>query len=109
MKTPLLTKDFTTELVLETTAARPQNLGVFHNRMSLYFDDPDYGNMIVWNYGKKAPDEDETVIGLGLNGRAVIDYDGVFELPRQARELLIEAGFSLHELGYDAQGNEIPL
>jgi hypothetical protein len=109
MKKPLLTKEFTSPLVLEYSAGPSHNLGVFHNRMSLIFDDPDYGHMIVWNYGKKAPNEDETVIGLGLNGRAVTDYDGVFELPREARELLIEAGFSLHELGYDKDGNEIPL
>lgn len=105
---PLAVKTFTAELVEEYSAVPTRmSLGVHHNRMELYIADPDYGNMIIWSYGRKAPDEDETVIGLGIEGKQVVDYDGVFELPKEARELLIEAGYDLTEVGYDANNNEI--
>lgn len=106
MSTPILIKDFTAELVREYSMGRAVSLGTHQNRMRLFVDKAERGH-IVWNYGSKTPDEHETVIGLIFAGTAVIDYDGVFELPREARALLIEAGFSLIPIGYDSVGNEI--
>ena len=108
MNKPIATKSFTAELVEEYSAVpTATSLGVHFNKMDLYVADPDFGNMIIWNYGRKAADEDETVIGLGFDGKKVTDYDGVFELPKEARELLIEAGYDLTEIGYDAAGKEL--
>lgn len=97
-------KTFDSELVLEhSSSARTQPLGMFNNDMILRVEKweapgvPKSG-FIQWNYGRKAPDEDETIIGVWFDGKTVSDYDGVFELPVQAAELLIECGFDVSEV-----------
>ena len=99
----LATKSFETELVLEySSTPRPVDLGKFFNKMDLVDDD---GRLYIqWNYGRKAPDEDETIIDIWADhNKKVTDYDGVFSLPVQAEELLVSAGFdvSMHSGFHD--------
>lgn len=98
------TKEFTSELVLETSLSSI-SIGTHHNKMELQREGS--CGSIVWNYGKQAADEEETVIGLIFEGMNVTDYDGVFSLPREARMLLIEAGYNLEQVWYDQAGDEI--
>ena len=97
-------KNFASELVLEhSSSPRTQPLGMFQNDMTLRVEKWDApgvpkSGFIQWNYGRQAPDEDETIIGVWFDGKTVSDYDGVFELPVQAAELLIECGFDVSEV-----------
>lgn len=87
--------EFSALLVEEYSAiATKTNLGQHLNRMVLTVQEDGSGS-IVWNYGKQAADEDETVIGLTFDGHKLTDYDGVFSLPKQAELLIQSAGFSL--------------
>lgn len=104
-----LVAEFESELVEEYSAVPiVTKLGLHKNRMEMKVSGS--GAIIIWNYGKKAADEDETLIGLqfdSVGGKRVLDYDGVFSLPYPARKLLISNGYDLTEIGYDSDGNEI--
>lgn len=107
---PVAVKEFTAELVREYSAVpNVTPLGVMHHRMELHRSPGVYGDCIVWNWGRSAPDSGEQVIGLGFDGMKVVDYDGVFSLPREACQLLSSAGFDLSELGLDGEGREIEI
>jgi hypothetical protein len=106
MSEAIKTVAFKTRLVLEHSVGPTQDLGEHFNEMRLFRHDSGDTGCIIWNYGRKAADEDETVIGLIFEGSKVVDYDGVFELPVQARSLLNDADFDLTEIGYDAEGEE---
>jgi hypothetical protein len=87
-------KKFVSELVSETSmSAYGTPLGKHESTMSLYGfqDDPDY-YFIEWDIPTL-----EEVENIGIwceDGTKVLrDYDGVFELPEQAIELLKENGF----------------
>ena len=98
------TKEFRCELVHETSLSSI-SMGDYHNKMEIQRDG--FRGNIIWNYGKQAANEGETVIGLIFEGMNVTDYDGVFSLPREARMLLIEAGYNLEAIWYDQAGDEI--
>jgi hypothetical protein len=66
-------------------------LGAFKNRMEFVNQT---SPMIIWNYGKQAPDEDETLIGLTFEGKELVDYDGVMSMPEEAVELLECLGYN---------------
>ena len=89
--------EFKQELNLQTSYSRI-DLGMHFNRMELNIHKSGYSGYIIWNYGKDAADEDETVIGLSFNGNGELcDYDGVFELPKEAIQLLKLNGYELDE------------
>ncbi|WP_040007229.1 hypothetical protein [Fibrisoma limi] len=48
--------------------------------------------LIEWVYNVGTADEDVVHIGVSWEGWALVDYDGVFELPSQAIPLLEKAG-----------------
>lgn len=98
--------EFTAELVREYSSGGTETIGDRKHRMEFVINGPGYG-LIIWSWGKDAPDEDELVIGIWTEGKAVVDYDGVFDLPSEARRLLIDAGYDLEPLGIDAAGNDI--
>lgn len=102
--TPVI--EFTAPLVREYSYGPSEIIGERKHRMEFVLNGPGYG-LIIWNWGKDAPDEDELVIGIWTEGKAVVDYDGVFDLPSEARRLLIDAGYDLEPLGIDAAGNDI--
>ena len=98
-KDPIATLTFESELVMEYSAVpatRP--MGKFKNSMELYLEDAEVNNCIIWNFGRHAPDEDEEIIGLEIEGRKVIGYDGLMSLPMQAVMLLKAAGFDTTEV-----------
>jgi hypothetical protein len=103
IETPLAMKQFIATITRETSYG-PTNV-VAHDvncQMELYRDGTT--GRIDWTWGVGGYEE----IGLIFAGMTVEDYDGVFELPREARMLLIEAGFDLTPIFYDKEGNEIP-
>jgi len=88
-------KSFVSELVSETSMSPVATLlGKHKSTMTLYGydDDPDYF-FIEWDIASL-----ETVESIGIwceDGTMILrDYDGVFELPAQAIELLKENGFN---------------
>ena len=95
-------KEFDTELVREYSCSPvPERLGMAHNVMELHCDE-DNDMWIVWDYKLESGEEDEVVIGLERTDdddcKAITGYDGVFELPKEAIELLKEAGFNTEEV-----------
>jgi len=93
MSKPIATKEFTTELVLERTCTPVlENLGVYNNTMDLYIHDDKRSGFIEWSY-ENDTDSDVENIGLWFDGKTVTDYDGVFELPQEAIQLLEENGY----------------
>lgn len=97
--TPFLTKTFTAEIVREHSSSPVvQDLGEYESTMSLYFR-PDGGGFIEWDIPAL---EDGAEIGLWFeysdNGtRTLVDYDGIFSLPREAVALLRAAGVIVPE------------
>lgn len=88
-------KEFVAELVLETSMSSVATpLGKRKSTMTLYgFDeDPDYF-FIEWDI--PSLDECENIgIWCEEGTKTLRDYDGVFELPAEAIELLKENGFN---------------
>ena len=92
---PIATLDFEAELVREYSAVlHVESLGRRRQRMTLYLQDEGHG-LIEWDAGD---DGEGAVIGLIIEGRRVVDYDGVFELPMQAAKLLEAAGYDTAEV-----------
>ena len=61
-----------------------QNIGSHASTMTLYTDH------IEWDI----PTLDETVeIGLEFEGKTLVDYDGVFSLPKEAVKLIRQCGY----------------
>lgn len=88
-------KTFVAELVSETSmSAYATPLGKHKSTMTLYSfpDDPDY-YFIEWDI--PTLDECENIGIWCEDGTKILrDYDGVFELPAEAIELLKENGFN---------------
>jgi hypothetical protein len=102
-ESPLAVKQFSATIVREYTSGPSTTLAKdVDNQMELYRNG-DRGR-IDWTWGNDGYEE----IGLIFEDMSVVDYDGVFELPREARMLLIEAGFDLEPICYDKEGNDIP-
>jgi len=91
--------EFEAELVEEYSAV-PQvtSLGRHKHRMELHRAGERNMDCIIWNYGRRAPDEDETVIGLEIEDRKVVGYDGVMCIPAEAVLLLKAAGLDTSEI-----------
>ena len=96
-------KEFKAELVREYSCSPiPERLGSADNVMELHCDE-DNDMWIVWNYEfEDGTEGDEVVIGLERTDegdcKMITGYDGVFELPKEAIELLKEAGFNTEEV-----------
>lgn len=89
-------KSFKTNLVLEYSSTPiPTQLGEGDCTMTLYMSENGYEGSINWEYDTDG-DEDEVGIGLWFSegDKVLTDYDGVFELPQQAIELLEENGYN---------------
>jgi hypothetical protein len=87
--------EFEAELVIESSYSY-LDIGAHFNRMELKVDPDTLDGYIIWNYGEKAADEDEIVIGLSFNENGELsDYDGVYSLPKEALYLLKSNGYKL--------------
>ena len=92
---PIATLEFEAELVREYSAIPAvESLGPRRQRMTLYLQDEGHG-LIEWDAGD---DGEGAAIGLIFEGRRVVEYDGVFELPMQAVKLLEAAGYDAAEV-----------
>lgn len=95
----IATKEFKSRVVREYSAGPVENLGIFNNTMELYhIENNEY--LIEWS-----SDDEEIYVQIGIwveniwvKNKKVTDYDGVFELPKQAIELLKNNGFNTQEV-----------
>lgn len=91
--TKIGSKKFTAELVSQSSM-RSTDLGKHESTMTLYaFNNQAGSAFIEW----EIPDLEEVVdIGLSFDVRRnLLDYDGVFSLPREAVALLRKHGFKV--------------
>lgn len=88
-------KKFRSMVVKETAYGIVDDYGVVDNKMTLQR----VGNalFIAWEVGKDG-EIDYAEIGITTVGKDVTDYDGVFDLPREAIQLLSELGFNTKEV-----------
>lgn len=82
---------FKTRLVAESSYYA-EDLGECDCEMVLWATAKGY-HFIEWIVNDNA----EAEIGLTFQGKEVVDYDGVFELPAEAVELLNKLGYSVNE------------
>jgi hypothetical protein len=109
----LATKNFESVLALERSmSATKEILGKANNEMALYISEDGLTGCIEWEYdfikddnldsdADDDYDDDGGSVGIGLwfdNNKTLTDYDGVFEIPKQAIELLVENGFNCDEI-----------
>lgn len=92
----LAEKKFKTRVVSETAYGINADYGVREQTMKLI----QYPKNLVieWFVGDEKEPIDEAIIGITTIGKKVIDYDGVFELPSQAIQLLNEYGLDTKEV-----------
>lgn len=67
----------------------------------LFMNEDQTEGMVEWVAEVEGHDEDEFVthIGLWLDGNEnVFDYDGVFELPKQLTDWLVELGYKVEDV-----------
>ncbi len=91
--------NFEDDLYMEfSSSPEPQAIGRANNTMSLYKEQDE--GQIIWEYYMldDESDSDELVIGLWFDGNKVTDYDGVFSLPAQALQLLVDSGFNVEDV-----------
>jgi hypothetical protein len=82
-------KTFVSPIVAQN-CSDSENLGKFESTMTLYFSERESYGYIEWDI----PYLNEfKVIGLWFENDELIDYDGVFSLPKQAIEMIKSSGF----------------
>jgi hypothetical protein len=102
-QTPIAVKKFKSEVVLERSITPAvESLGTLFNVMELHSTrDPDKF-FIIWEcYNREGEHVTGAEIGIWTEPSAhhvVVDYDGVFSLPVQAKELLKEAHFDITQV-----------
>ena len=69
-------------------------LGTFTSTMELFKNDEGIPEMIEWDIEELETTES---IGLWFDGNDLCDYDGVFELPKEAIELIKQSGFNVSD------------
>lgn len=89
----IVEKKFKSKVVLETVYGVVDDYGEQDNTMTLMRVNNNL--MIEWVVGDEL---DYSSIGITAVGHDVVDYDGVFEIPKEAIELLQEAGFNTKEI-----------
>jgi hypothetical protein len=107
------TKKFESVIALERSmSATKEILGKANNEMTLYISEDGLTGSIDWEYDLIQDDDvdsdatdnwyddDGGSVGIGLwfDGKTVTDYDGVFEIPKQAVEMLEENGYNCDDI-----------
>lgn len=90
------TYEFETELFRETAYSRT-SLGISKSLMNVWQlddDDPDLVE-VEWIYHVDEPNENALSIGCWFENKKMVDYDGVFELPKEACKVLNLNGYTI--------------
>jgi len=92
------TIEFTTNIVREYSCTpTPENLGEAKCSMEMFLDDDGQGGRIEWIIEYPDGSEDVEHIGVWFEGNELIDYDGVFSLPKEAVKLIRKCGYRVSE------------
>lgn len=84
---------FSSVLGLETSMSpMVERLGESISTMELFTDDENIPSMIEWDVEELERTEH---IGLWFEGKELVDYDGVFELPTEAVKLIRKSGYKV--------------
>ena len=84
---------FSSVLVLETSMSpMVKRLGDSISTMELFTDDDNVPSMIEWDVEELEITEH---IGLWFEGKELVGYDGVFELPTEAVKLIRKGGYKV--------------
>jgi hypothetical protein len=97
MKEPILTKKFNGSISIDD-GYRNHYQGEFEQTMEVY----DHGNGVLhisWDIpGMNGGFGESVGIGIWSENKVVTDYDGVFELPKEAIDMLKELGYDTTEV-----------
>lgn len=96
MSEKLAEKKFKTRVQSENSFGPVRDYGEVENTMTLYQGDSHL--FIEWIVGTENNPVEVEEIGIWTAGMKVADYDGVFELPKEAVELLKEYGLDTSEV-----------
>lgn len=91
----LAEKQFVSRVARQTAYGVVADYGEVQNKMTLLWVKSLGHYVIEWEVGEE---DDFEEIGIWTQGKKVIEYDGVFELPKEAIELLRQAGFVYAEV-----------
>lgn len=90
---------FKAEIVYEYSMLPvPVSQGMADNEMVLYVSEDGTSGSIDWDVNYEHGDGESVGIGLEIDGKKIVGYDGVFELPKEAEKLLTDNGYDLSEL-----------
>lgn len=90
---------FKAEIVYEySMTPTPVSQGMAENEMVLYVSEDGTSGSIDWDITYEDGDGDSVGIGLEIEGKKIVGYDGVFDLSKQAKKFLEENGYDLSEL-----------
>ena len=92
----LAEKKFTSRVRSETAYGVRADYGECENTMRLIQGKENL--LIEWTVGTEKEPIDEAEIGIWTAGKKVIEYDGVFELPKEAIEMLNKFGLDTKEI-----------
>lgn len=86
---------FEKEIFIERSCtSKKQSIGVSKSEMTIWVDSiGDQCATIEWVYNIGRDSEDSIGIGVWFEKNRLVDYDGVFELPKQAIKVLNMNGF----------------
>jgi len=88
-------KEFQSQVVRETAYGVIEDLGMQKQTMKLHHIESSY--LIEWIVGEGVYEE-IVEIGIWVKDKKVVEYDGVFELPKEAIQLLKDEGFDTSEV-----------
>ena len=87
---------FKTEVVRNTAYGQIEDLGLCDNIMVLKPVKAQF--VIEWTVNPDLDEEEYVEIGVWTEGKKVVDYDGVFELPKEAFKLLEDLEFDMEDM-----------
>ena len=96
------TLEFEGPVVRETAYGVVEDLGTCKSKMVLTTIKSTF--KIEWTINEGLDSEEITEIGIWAEDKKVTEYDGVFELPKEAIQLLNQAGFDTKDVEVEDDG-----